>query len=59
MSDEVNGPWMCDLGRLAYRGVHNEKRLMQPGLRREGGVVHRRDQLEAGEIAGWAQYFFY
>ncbi|MBE0567506.1 MAG: (2Fe-2S)-binding protein, partial [Krumholzibacteria bacterium] len=27
---EVNGPWMCDLGRLVYKAVHDEKRLADP-----------------------------
>ncbi len=29
-NDEVNGPWMCDLGRLDYRQVHAESRLTRP-----------------------------
>ncbi len=31
---EVNGSWMCDLGRMTYKAVHDEKRLVTP--QREG-----------------------
>ncbi|HPF70992.1 MAG TPA: 2Fe-2S iron-sulfur cluster-binding protein [Candidatus Krumholzibacteria bacterium] len=27
---EVNGAWMCDKGRMTYKGVHDEKRLLSP-----------------------------
>jgi NADH-quinone oxidoreductase subunit G len=27
---EVNGPWMCDKGRMVYKAVHDEKRLAEP-----------------------------
>ncbi|MFN2372100.1 MAG: 2Fe-2S iron-sulfur cluster-binding protein, partial [Candidatus Krumholzibacteriia bacterium] len=27
---EVNGPWMCDKGRMVYKAVHDEKRLTEP-----------------------------
>ena len=29
-NSEVNGPWMCDRGRMTYKQVHNEKRVGQP-----------------------------
>lgn len=35
-NDEVNGPWMCDLGRMEYKAVHAENRLGRPLLRRDG-----------------------
>ncbi len=35
-NDEVNGPWMCDLGRYIYKCVHDEKRLASPLVRQEG-----------------------
>jgi len=35
-NDEVNGPWMCDQGRLTYKAVHDEKRLTEVLLRQEG-----------------------
>ena len=38
---EVNGPWMCDKGRMIYKDLHDEKRLGTP---RSG----------AGELA-WAE----
>jgi len=33
---EVNGRWMCDLGRLAYRQVHAETRLCEPLIAADG-----------------------
>jgi len=38
---EVNGPWMCDKGRMVYKAVHDEKRLTEP----EAG----------GEVLTWAE----
>lgn len=35
-NDEVNGPWMCDAGRLTYKALHDERRLGTPLLRRGG-----------------------
>jgi NADH-quinone oxidoreductase subunit G len=35
-NDEVNGPWMCDLGRMVYKNVHDEKRLQSPLVRKDG-----------------------
>ncbi|MCP4570735.1 MAG: molybdopterin-dependent oxidoreductase [bacterium] len=34
-NDEVNGPWMCDRGRMVYKDVHDEDRLTTPLLRGE------------------------
>ena len=36
-NDAVNGSWMCDLGRLEYRAVHAEHRLLAP-LVADGGT---------------------
>jgi NADH-quinone oxidoreductase subunit G len=38
-NDEVNGPWMCDGGRMTYKDVHADERLIQPLHRREGGLA--------------------
>ncbi len=27
---EVNGRWMCDRGRMTYKGLHDERRLIHP-----------------------------
>jgi len=35
-NDEVNGPWMCDHGRMEYKHLHAADRLTQPLVRREG-----------------------
>ncbi len=43
-NDEVNGPWMCDSGRMIYKDVHTEDRLDGALVRREGGL----------ESLGWA-----
>jgi len=34
-NDEVNGPWMCDRGRMVYKDVHDEDRLTTPLLQGE------------------------
>ena len=35
-NDAVNGPWMCDAGRMEYKAVHAADRLERPLLRRDG-----------------------
>jgi NADH-quinone oxidoreductase subunit G len=35
-NDEVNGPWMCDRGRMTYKQLHRENRLREPLLRQSG-----------------------
>jgi NADH-quinone oxidoreductase subunit G len=34
-NDQVNGPWMCDLGRMTYKELHAENRLREPARRQE------------------------
>ncbi len=38
-NEEVNGPWMCDLGRMEYKKIHAEKRLVNPLIRQDGQLV--------------------
>jgi NADH-quinone oxidoreductase subunit G len=38
-NDEVNGPWMCDQGRMTYKDVHREDRLDKVLVRRDGELV--------------------
>lgn len=38
-NDAVNGPWMCDVGRLVYRDLHSPLRLAEPWHRREGRLT--------------------
>jgi NADH-quinone oxidoreductase subunit G len=45
-NDAVNGPWMCDLGRLTYKEIHAENRLTTP-LLRSGGELHEATWREA------------
>lgn len=40
-NDQVNGPWMCDIGRMTYKELHAENRLLQPA--------------RGGETLAWAQ----
>jgi NADH-quinone oxidoreductase subunit G len=40
---EVNGYWMCDIGRFDYRWIEGEERLHRPLLRTEGGVLEPTD----------------
>jgi NADH-quinone oxidoreductase subunit G len=35
----VNGPWMCDAGRLTYKRLYEGTRLERPMVRREGALV--------------------
>jgi NADH-quinone oxidoreductase subunit G len=35
---DVNGYWMCDIGRFEYHWVEGDHRLTQPLVRTEGGV---------------------
>ncbi len=53
-NDAVNGPWMCDLGRMAYRSVHSEKRLAAPTLK-QGDVSWSevRSTLAGFDIGLW------
>jgi len=37
-NDDVNGPWMCDRGRLEYKRLHADDRLTQPLARRDGAL---------------------
>ncbi|MHB8078561.1 MAG: NADH-quinone oxidoreductase subunit G [Candidatus Krumholzibacteriia bacterium] len=35
-NDAVNGPWLCDPGRMEYKRLHAADRLTQPLVRRDG-----------------------
>ena len=39
LNPDVNGFWMCDIGRFDYHWIEGDRRLLQPRLRR-GGSVH-------------------
>ncbi len=51
---EVNGWWMCDMGRLGYKHVHAEGRLAHYARRSSGGEALERVPFQAAveEIAG-------
>jgi NADH-quinone oxidoreductase subunit G len=61
-NNEVNGSWMCDLGRMEYKLVHDEKRLQVPLLRKDGELEpilwqqawSELTSLLRGEVAGLA-----
>jgi len=61
-NNEVNGPWMCDLGRMEYKLVHDEKRLKVPLLRQNSELEpilwqqawSELTTLLGGEVAGVA-----
>ena len=38
-NDAVNGPWMCDAGRLNYKWIGREDRLQEVQARGAGGLV--------------------
>lgn len=37
-NDAVNGPWMCDAGRMEYKKLHGDDRLERPLVRRDGAL---------------------
>jgi NADH-quinone oxidoreductase subunit G len=44
---EVNGYWMCDIGRFDYRWIEGDQRLQKPLLRSESGAQAPTDWREA------------
>jgi NADH-quinone oxidoreductase subunit G len=40
---EVNGYWMCDIGRFDYRWIEGDERLQRPLLRSEAGALEPTD----------------
>ncbi|MBI3890734.1 MAG: (2Fe-2S)-binding protein [Candidatus Wallbacteria bacterium] len=52
-NEKVNGPWMCDTGRLEYRFINAEERVKCPMVRRDEGQ-ERTTWREAMEAVGAA-----
>ncbi|CAN5413316.1 hypothetical protein BH23ACI1_BH23ACI1_11020 [soil metagenome] len=44
---EVNGYWMCDIGRFDYRWIESDQRLQRPLLRGDSGVQEPTDWSRA------------
>ena len=44
---EVNGYWMCDIGRFDYRWIEGEERLQRPLVRSEAGNLEPTDWTNA------------
>ena len=44
---EVNGYWMCDIGRFDYRWIESDDRLRRPLVRSESGTQEPQDWREA------------
>jgi NADH-quinone oxidoreductase subunit G len=44
---EVNGYWMCDIGRFDYRWIEGDDRLHRPLLRSEAGALEPTDWTNA------------
>jgi NADH-quinone oxidoreductase subunit G len=44
---EVNGYWMCDIGRFDYRWIESDERLQRPLLRSEAGALEPTDWTNA------------
>src|SRR5918993_2059690 len=44
---EVNGYWMCDIGRFDYRWIEGDERLQRPLLRSEAGALEPTDWSNA------------
>jgi NADH-quinone oxidoreductase subunit G len=49
---EVNGYWMCDIGRFDYRWIEGDERLQRPLVRSDGGTLEPTDWTNAlGKLA--------
>jgi NADH-quinone oxidoreductase subunit G len=44
---EVNGYWMCDIGRFDYRWIEGDERLQRPLVRSEAGALEPTDWTNA------------
>ena len=44
---DVNGYWMCDIGRFDYRWIEGDERLQRPLLRHESGTLEPTDWTNA------------
>jgi NADH-quinone oxidoreductase subunit G len=44
---EVNGYWMCDIGRFDYRWIEGDERLQRPLLRSDAGALEPMDWTNA------------
>ena len=44
---DVNGYWMCDIGRFDYRWIEGDERLQRPLLRSESGTLEPTDWTNA------------
>src|SRR5688500_5869981 len=51
---EVNGYWMCDIGRFDYRWIESDDRLRRPMIRSEAGALEPTDWRDA--LAKLADY---
>jgi len=49
---DVNGRWMCDRGRMTYKAVHDERRLIQPQSKGDGDVPWSEVTAELGTLMG-------
>jgi NADH-quinone oxidoreductase subunit G len=43
LNPDVNGYWMCDIGRFDYRWIESDERLQRPLLRSEAGTLEPTD----------------
>lgn len=48
---DVNGPWMCDQGRLSYKRMYDGERLLKPMVRKRG-TLGEASWEDAIEVAG-------
>ena len=56
-NDAVNGPWMCDAGRLDYKWIGRDDRLTEVQRRQRLGHRHHGDQRQArGSCAGFGRH---
>ena len=51
---EVNGYWMCDIGRFDYRWIESDDRLRRPLIRSDAGALEPADWRDAlAKLAGF------
>ena len=46
---DVNGYWMCDIGRFDYHWIEGDERLQRPLLRTEAGTLEPTDWRERAD----------
>lgn len=54
-NDAVNGPWMCDYGRMTYRRLVDGGRILRPTVRTDDGASEISEDDAIRRIALWIE----